>query len=304
MSGGWSVFVAAIVVLNVAGCAFLLFWARSKREEGEGLVGHDFDGIEELDMPLPRWWLWTFVGTIAFTVVYLAMYPGFGSFAGALGWSQENQHAAEVAEIDARVRPIFAAYAARPIEELARDEKALASGRRLFANTCAACHGADARGGVGFPYLADDDWLYGGEPETIRTTILTGRQGFMPPFAPALGDQGVKEVVQYVRSLSGQSSDAALAEAGKARFQTICIACHGMDGRGNKALGAPNLTDDVWLFGGSADDIEYGLRHGRSSRMPAHGDLLGADKAHVVAGYVFSLSQPGNGLPETEASAN
>ena len=254
-------------------------------------MGHAFDGIEEYDLPLPRWWLWLFVGSIVFFVAYCVLFPGFGTFAGVLGWSSAAQHAAEVSEAEVRYGAIYAAYAATPIPELAGDPRAVGIGQRLFANNCAACHGADARGGPGFPNLTDDDWLFGGEPETIKTTILGGRAGFMPAFAPMLGgDQGVREVVAYVRSLSGQQADATLAEAGKARFNTICIACHGMDSKGNKAIGSPDLTDDVWLFGGTAADIEFGLRNGRQAQMPAHADILGEQKAHLVATYVYGLS--------------
>jgi cytochrome c oxidase cbb3-type subunit 3 len=293
-STGWSVYITLIVVLNVVGSAWLLFWARTKKVEetrpGETL-GHAFDGIEEYDLPLPRWWLWMFIGTIVFFVVYCALYGGLGSFPGALGWSQKGQYDEEVREADAKYGPIYAAYAARPIAELAGDPEAVGIGQRLFANNCAACHGADARGGVGFPNLTDDDWLFGGEPDTIKTTILSGRMGMMPAFAPALGgEQGVKEVIAYVLSLSGQESDKAMAEAGKARFGTICVACHGMDAKGNKAMGAPNLTDDIWLFGGTAEDIEFGLRNGRMGKMPAHADILGEQKVHLLATYVYSLS--------------
>jgi cytochrome c oxidase cbb3-type subunit III len=296
LTGGWSLYVALIVLLNVVAPAWLLFWAKTKRVEehraGETL-GHAFDGIEEYDLPLPRWWLWSFVATFVFFVAYCALYPGFGSFAGTLGWTSAGQHQGEMRAAAAKYGPMYAALAARPIEDLAHDPQATGIGQRLFANTCAGCHGADAKGGVGFPNLTDDDWLFGGEPQTIKATILGGRMAMMPPFAPALGgDQGIKEVVEYVRSLSGQPADAATAEAGKARFNTICIACHGMDAKGNKAMGAPNLTDDVWLFGGTAEDIEYGLRHGRSGAMPAHKDVLGDEKAHLVAAFVYSLSHP------------
>jgi cytochrome c oxidase cbb3-type subunit III len=308
MSTGWGIYVALIVALNVVGSAWLLFWART-REAGEpeagATTGHDFDGIEELDMPLPRWWLWMFVGTILFFGAYCVLYPGFGTWTGSLGWTSAGQHEAEVREAHAKYDPIYAAYASTPIAELARDPRAVTIGGRLFANTCAACHGADARGGTGFPNLSDDDWLYGGEPETIEATILSGRVAMMPAFALALGgDDGVKEVVAYVMSLSGQEADAKLAEAGKARFNTICIACHGMDAKGNRAMGAPNLTDDVWLFGGSAETIEEGLRKGRSSQMPAHKDILGEHKAHLVATYVYSLSHATDGgTPEAGGEA-
>lgn len=299
MSGGWSLYVIILVVLNVVGSAWLLFWARTKSVDDGGpaqTMGHSFDGIEEYDLPLPRWWLWLFVGSIVFLVVYLVLYPGLGNFPGVLGWSSQGQHAAEVQEANDKYGPMYAAYAAKPVEEIARDPKAVGIGQRLFANNCAACHGADARGGYGFPNLTDADWIYGGTPDVIKATILNGRVGYMPPFAPALGgDQGVKEVVTYVQSLSGQPVDAAMAAAGKVRFGTICVACHGMEGKGNPAMGAPNLTDDVWLFGGTAEEIELGLRSGRMSKMPAHGEILGEQKAHLVATYVYSLSQGGAG---------
>lgn len=294
LSGGWSLYITLIVVVNVVASAWLLFWARTKtvedRPAGETL-GHAFDGIEEYDLPLPRWWLWMFVGTIVFTVVYCALYPGLGSFSGMLGWSQKNQYDAEIRAANEKYGPMYAALAARPIADLAHDPQAVGIGQRLFANTCAGCHGADARGGVGFPNLTDDDWLFGGDPETIKATILGGRMAAMPAFAPALGgDAGVQEVVAYVQSLSGQTVDAKLAEAGKARFGTICIACHGLEGKGNQAMGAPNLTDDIWLFGGTAEDIEFGLRNGRAGMMPAHAHILGDERAHLVAAYVYSLS--------------
>lgn len=296
MTTGWSVYVIVLVVLNVVGSAWLLFWARTKRAEEApqgATMGHDFDGIEEYDLPLPRWWLWLFVGTIVFTVVYLVLYPGFGNFSGTLGWSQQGQWEQEVAAADAKYGPMYAALAAQPVEELAKDPKAVGIGQRLFANTCASCHGVDARGGYGYPNLTDADWIYGGDPTQIKASILSGRVGYMPAFAPAVTEQGIPEVVAYVQSLSGQTVDARLAEAGKARFQAVCVACHGMEGKGNPALGAPNLTDDIWLFGGTAEEIEIGLRSGRMSKMPAHADILGEQKAHLVATYVYSLSHGG-----------
>ncbi|MFN2426456.1 MAG: cbb3-type cytochrome c oxidase N-terminal domain-containing protein, partial [Candidatus Binatia bacterium] len=224
LTSAWGLYVALIVVVNVVGSAWLLFWARTRRVDEStqyDTMGHAFDGIEEYDLPLPRWWLWLFIGSIAFFVVYCVLFPGLGTFAGVLGWTSTGQHAEEMRDAEAKYGPIYAAYAATPIPELAGDPRAVGIGQRLFANNCAACHGADARGGIGFPNLADEDWLFGGEPETIKASILGGRMGFMPPFAPALGgDEGVKEVVAYVMSLSGQQADAALAEAGKARFNT------------------------------------------------------------------------------------
>lgn len=298
MSSGWSWFIIILTLSNIFACFGLLMWARSKRVAGaaEQTLGHDYDGIQELDTPLPRWWLWLFIGSIVFSLVYLVLYPGLGNFAGVLGWTSTGQHQREVQAAEAQYGPLYAAYAAKPIPELVGDPQAVTMGQRLFANNCAQCHGSDARGGVGFPDLTDHDWLYGGDPDTIKTSILNGRSGVMPPFAPAIGgDQGVAEVTAYVLSLSGHQVDPAQAAAGKARFNTVCIACHGPDGKGNQALGAPNLTDDVWLYGNDPATIAEGLNKGRYGKMPAHADLLGEQRAHVVAAYVYSLSQNGAG---------
>lgn len=294
MRSGWSWYVVVITVANIVVWFWLLWWARSRRVAGErdATLGHAYDGIEERDAPLPRWWLWLFIGTLAFSVGYLALYPGLGNYGGLLGWSSTGQYDAEIERAERAYGPLYAAYAARPIPEVAADPAALATGQRIFANACAQCHGTDARGGPGFPDLTDADWLYGGDPQVIKTSILHGRSGLMPPFAPALGgDEGIAQVVAYVLSLSGRPVDAATAAQGKARYMTICVACHGADGRGNQAMGAPNLTDDVWLYGGTAEDIEHGLRAGRNGVMPAHGALLGDERAHVVAAYVYSLSR-------------
>jgi cytochrome c oxidase cbb3-type subunit 3 len=293
MSSGLSWLIIVLTLAYIVGNFGLLMWARSKRVAGaaQQTLGHEYDGIQELDTPLPRWWLWIFIGTIAFALVYLVLYPGLGRFPGVLGWTSSKQLQNEVARADAKYGPLYAAYASQPLPDLIHDPKAMAMGQRLFANSCAQCHGSDARGGVGFPNLTDNDWLWGGDPDTIKTTILNGRNGVMPPFAPAIGgEEGIPLVVAYVQSLSGMKVDPAKAAAGKEKFNTVCIACHGPEGKGNQALGAPNLTDDVWLFGNDAATIAEGLRKGRMSMMPAHLPLLGEQKVHVVAAYVYSLS--------------
>ncbi|MBI3782968.1 MAG: cytochrome-c oxidase, cbb3-type subunit III [Deltaproteobacteria bacterium] len=294
MTSGWSIYVIVLVVANIVGAAWLLFWVRSTSGGASGKpqsLGHDFDGIQELNSPLPLWWVYLFLGTIAFAVGYLIFYPGLGSFAGVLGWSSVKEHDQDVAEAQAHYGPIFAAYAAKPISELTKDDAALHIGQRLFANNCAPCHGSDARGGLGFPDLTDNDWKWGGEPETVEKTILDGRKAMMPAFAPALGGpQGVESVIAYVMTLSGRKADAQLAEAGKPKFMQICAACHGPEGKGNPVVGAPNLTDNIWLYGGSHDAIAEGLAKGRFGQMPAHRDVLGAEKVHLVASYVYSLS--------------
>jgi cytochrome c oxidase cbb3-type subunit 3 len=294
MSSFWSWWVIIITVGNIIACYWLVRWA-TKPSTGEAatgdVTGHKWDdNLEEFNNPLPRWWLWLFYITIVFGFVYLALYPGLGNFGGTQGWSSRGQYDTEVERAAARYNPIFAAYAKQSVEELAKDTKAVQIGQRLFLNYCATCHGSDAGGARGFPNLTDDDWQYGGATHEIKTTILDGRVGAMPPWEAALGEQGLDQVSQYVISLNGRDHDAAKAAAGKTLYDTMCIACHGFDGTGNKALGAPNLTDNVWLYGGSPGVIRMTIAKGRNGVMPAHRDFLGEDKVHVLAAYVYSLS--------------
>jgi cytochrome c oxidase cbb3-type subunit 3 len=272
---------------------WLIRWTAKKRP-GEGAAsdttGHEWDGLREYNNPMPRWWLGLFYLTIAFALVYLLLYPGLGNFKGLLGWTQTGAYEAEVKQVEADVAPLFAKYAATPIPELAKDPAAMATGRRLFVTNCAVCHGADGHGSRGFPNLADTIWHWGGSPEQIEQTITQGRQAAMPPWGPALGEDGVKAVATYVRSLSGKTGDPALIAAGKEKFQTLCVACHGPDGKGNPMLGAPDLTDDYWLYGGSQEAIETSIRNGRMGVMPAHKDLLNPERIHVLAAYVYGLS--------------
>ncbi len=297
MSTGWSLFVIFLVVLNVAGCAWLLWANRSvqidPQEKGES-TGHDYDGIEELNNPLPAWWTWLFVVTIVWSALYLVLYPGFGNFPGVLGWTSDGQHSAENARADAEYGPIFRAFFERPIEELVGEERAVGMGSRIFANNCATCHGSDARGGPGYPNLTDGDWLFGGDPKTIVQTITLGRNGFMPPFAAAIGgDPGVADVTEFVLSLSGRDHDAEMATRGAAQFAMICSACHKPDGTGNPLMGSPNLTDNTWLHGGRREDIERAMKEGIKSQMPAHANLLSPERIHLAALYVYSRSAGG-----------
>lgn len=288
MSSFWSGFVVVIVLINVIGALWLLLWTSRGSSEGQE-TGQVWDGdLREYNNPLPRWWLGLFLLTVAYSIGYLVVYPGMGNFKGTAGWTQIGQYEHEVNVAGKQYEEIFRRFADTDLEVLATEPDALSAGRNLFANNCATCHGSDGRGAPGFPSLADNDWLYGGEPETIKTSILDGRNGLMPPLGAALGDQGVDEVVAYVQSLSGVDVDAQLAAAGQARF-ALCAACHGQDGMGNPALGAPNLTDDIWLYGGDAESIKRSIVDGRSNRMPAHRDILGEEKSHVVAAYVLSL---------------
>jgi cytochrome c oxidase cbb3-type subunit 3 len=294
MSRAWSAFVIVLVVLNVVGCAWLLYVNRKvKVKPGQTAesLGHDFDGIEELNNPLPAWWVWLFVVNIVLAIIYLVLYPGFGGFAGALGWTSGGQWEGQIANAKSLYGPIYARYFEKSIPDLLDEPQAIEIGGRLFANNCAVCHGSDARGGDGYPNLTDADWLYGGDPKTIVQTITQGRNGMMPPLGATIGGEpGIKQVAQYVLSLSGRPHDAQLAEQGKVHFSTICAACHRPNGTGNQAIGSPNLTDGIWLHGGRQTDIEDRVRNGKTSQMPAHGHILEPEKIHLLALYVYSLS--------------
>lgn len=291
----WSIFVVVMTSVSVLGCGvFLYFLSRAKVQMKDGKVettGHVWDeNLAEYNNPLPRWWMILFYLTIVFSVIYLTLFPGLGDARGSLGWSSAGQYEKEVSAAQAEFGPIYAQYAARPIEEVAKDEAALKIGQRIFVNNCAQCHGTDARGGKGFPNLTDGEWLYGGDAMAIKTGILEGRMGMMPPMADALGgESGVENVANYVLSLSGSPHDATKASLGKAQF-VACAACHGENARGMTAMGAPNLTDKVWLYGGSLATISETINKGRGGVMPAWKDTLGEERVHLVAAYVYSLS--------------
>jgi len=291
----WSVYIAILVALSIIGCAVLL-WSQSKVQVSvpkDGKVettGHVYDGLEEVNNPMPRWWMWLFYITIVFAVIYLVLYPGFGSFSGKLGWRSAGQYQEEVKLAEAEVGPMFEKYKATDLKALAADSKANAMGERLFLTYCAQCHGSDARGNKGFPNLADRDWLYGGDPETIKLSILNGRHGQMPPMGAAVGsEKDIESVAHYVLSLSGSAHDSIKATAGREKF-AVCAACHGADGKGMAAVGAPNLTDKTWLYGGSVATIMETIRLGRNNVMPAFADFLGEAKVHLLAAYVWGLS--------------
>jgi cytochrome c oxidase cbb3-type subunit 3 len=292
----WSVYIAVITVVSILACGALL-WRLSTQRIAAGqkadVMGHVWDeNLEEYNNPLPQWWMWLFYITIVFGLVYLALYPGLGSFPGILKWSSHSQYDAEQSAARAKFEPIYAKYAAMSIPEVAADPQAREIGQRLFLNYCAQCHASDARGGKGFPNLTDNDWLYGGDPDTIVATITNGRSGIMPAWGKVVGDEGVGNLAQYVKSLSGKTYDTIRASHGKELFQTNCVACHGADGKGNPALGAPNLTDDVWLYGGGDATLLESIGKGRNGVMPPWGEFLGPEKVHIVAGYVYSLSHP------------
>ena len=293
MSPAWSWYVTILSLANILACVWLIRWTAKKRpgeKAASDTTGHEWDGLREYNNPMPRWWLGLFYLGIVAALVYLLLYPGLGNYKGLLGWTQTGAYEAEVAAVEADVAPLFAKYAATPIPELAKDPAAMATGRRLFLTNCAVCHGADGHGSRGFPNLADNIWHWGGSPEQIEQTITSGRQAAMPPWGPALGDDGVKAVAAYVRSLGGREADPALVAAGKEKFQTLCVACHGPEGKGNPMLGAPDLTDDYWLYGSSQESVETSIRGGRMGMMPAHKDLLNPQRIHVLAAYVYGLS--------------
>jgi len=296
-SSGWSIYIAVVTIAGLIGClALLIIAARRRVMAGDNTTGHVWDeDLRELNNPLPRWWMWLFVLTVVFGAAYLVYYPGLGSQPGTAGWTSLNQYQTEQALAKAATAPLFASFAAKPVPELARDPRAMAIGERLFANNCATCHGADARGSKGFPNLTDQDWLYGGSPERITETITNGRQGMMPTMAAAVGTaEDVHNVANYVLSLSGSPHNTIAAQLGRSKF-TVCAACHGADGKGNQALGAPNLTDKVWLHGWGEDAVVAMINNGKTNVMPAHGERLTPEQIHLLAAYVWGLSNTAPG---------
>ncbi len=291
MSTFWSLWVMALVTLTEVG-SWLLLQSNRKVPPGEGATtGHEWDGIEELNNPLPYWWYMMFILSLLFLVAYLVLYPGFGNFPGVLGWSSTGAWKQEVLEAEKEFGPLFARYGAMSVEQLQQEPQALKMGQRIFATNCSVCHGSAATGSFGFPNLTDSEWLYGGTAEAIETTILKGRNGQMPEWGPILGDLKVKQVAAHVVSISGGSADPALATAGSEVFASICAACHGADGKGNQLMGAPDLTNAIWLYGGTLGQIEHSITAGRAGQMPVFGEKLGAQKVRIVAAYVYSLSQ-------------
>jgi cytochrome c oxidase cbb3-type subunit 3 len=295
VSTGQSLFIIILTTLNIVGACWLMLSMR-KRGSGDAgpsaeTTGHVWDGdLGEYNNPLPRWWLWLFFISVAFAVGYLVLYPGFGSFAGRLGWTSASQHAELQRDSEAQAQLVFARFKGKSIEQLRADPLAHSIGRNLFANNCALCHGADGYGNTGFPNLADHDWLYGGAPEQVEATITGGRTGVMIAWQDVLGNEGLENVLSYVLSLSGRSVPAGDAAAGKTLYMTNCVACHGAEGKGNQALGAPDLTDQIWLYGGTVDAVRTSIAKGRQGQMPAQLTRLGEQRVRLLAAYVLSLS--------------
>lgn len=295
MSSFWSWFIIVITLLMISGVWWLLRHYSKRRTdsaESADTTGHVWDDdLREYHNPLPRWWMGLFYITVFFSLIYLVLYPGLGRFAGFFNWDQESQYENEVAQIEARYADIYNRFTGMDIATLADDEEALKTGHRLFINNCATCHGSDARGAPGFPNLRDSEWLYGGTPDAVKQSITSGRSGIMTPWGAILGEENIKSVVAYVQQLSGQSVDNELAAAGQKTFSVYCIACHGADGKGNPVFGAPDLSNDIWLYGGSVAAITETVVNGRNGKMPAHKDLLNSDKIHVLTAYVYSLGR-------------
>lgn len=295
LSSFWSWYVIIITIGTILACLWLLQWTKgiSNRDKdgGTGTTGHVWDeDLVELNNPLPRWWLQLFYITIVFAFIYLALYGGLGNIGGVLGWTQEGQYDAEMEAASEAQEVIFARYRQLDNDALIADAEANATGRRLFANSCGMCHGSDAGGARGFPNLTDGDWLYGNSFDTIMHSITNGRKGLMPVMVGGLDDAEIRDLVVYVQGMSGMEADAGMAAKGKAHFDALCIACHGVDGSGNQALGAARLNDDIWLYGGDSEAVTKTITEGRNGNMPMHKNLLSEDRRRLLAAYVLSLS--------------
>ncbi|MFS0826745.1 cytochrome-c oxidase, cbb3-type subunit III [Pseudomonas phoenicis] len=308
MSTFWSTYISVLTLGSLIGLTWLLLSTRKGQSDTtDQTMGHSFDGIEEYDNPLPKWWFWLFVGTLVFAVGYLILYPGLGSWKGVLpgyedGWTGVNEWQKEMDKADATFGPLFARYAAMPLEEVAKDPQALRMGARLFASNCSVCHGSDAKGAYGFPNLTDQQWRWGGDAQTIKQSIMDGRHGVMPAWSEVIGEQGVADVAAYiVTGLNHRTlPDTATADAGRGQaiFAANCAACHGPEGKGMPLLGAPDLTvAQAFIYGSSFAQLQQTIRYGRQGQMPAQRDIQGNDKVHLLAAYVYSLSQPD--VPET-----
>lgn len=294
MSTFWSRWVVILIAINLGIALFLFVWGQLTKipTEPDGTTGHVWAHgvLRESVRRLPLWWLLMSIGAFISAGVYFALYPGLGNYKGSLGWTQEDQFQRDTesnnAKIEAQVQPLRALT----IEQMATDSNATANGQRLFHDNCAACHGADALGNpiLGAPNLVDADWLYGESSETLLTSIRDGRGGVMPALGSVLGEDGLNEVVSYVMSLSGAKAPADWVAAGKTRFETLCSACHGAEGQGNPALGAPNLTDTTWLYGGDLKTVYASVREGRGGVMPGWRSRLNEDQTRMVGSWIYA----------------
>lgn len=293
MSSLLSIYIIFLVVLSIVGYSALIYFTRTVSPvENEDEGPHTFDGISELNEPLPLWWLWLFILTIIFGIFYLAFYPGLGKTKGYLDWTSHKECDEKVKVEDKLYQPIYASYSNMSVEDLSSNLKALKIGKSLFINNCFLCHGLDAKGGNGFPNLTNSKWLYGGAPNEIKMTITNGRKGRMPAYGSIVGsEQDIESTALYVLSLSNESESSDLTSKGKVKFSTICSACHGLNAKGNKFIGAPNLTDPQWIHGGSLENIKTTIKYGRNGVMPAHKDVLTKEQIHILTAYIFSLNK-------------
>ena len=292
-SGFWDLYIAVISLLSIVACGVFLKMQSVRKAVEADTTGHVWDeNLQEYNNPMPRWWAWMFYITVVFSLGYLVVYPGLGSYQGTFGWSQIGQLEEETRVANAQFGPLYDKYAKLDVAEVAKSREALAIGQKLFLNNCAQCHASDGGGSRHFPSLTDKDWLWGGTPEAIKTSITDGRRGVMPPFGPTLGVQSTQDAAHYVLSLSKGQHDAARAARGKEKFDQLCVACHGAQGKGNPALGAPDLTDGIWLHGSGEAAIVEQITKGRQNQMPAHKDIVSPAKIHLLTAYVMSLSAP------------
>jgi cytochrome c oxidase cbb3-type subunit 3 len=297
MSPGWSAWVMFLVTLNLGITLFLFIWGMRVRIPvlPDGTSGHVWAHgvLREGVRPLPLWWVVTSAAVFAGAFGYLVLYPGFGAYKGLLGWDSQAELDRDTAHNRAEFERWSQHLYDQSVEQLARNQHALRLGHRLYLDNCAACHGREGQGNSALPAprLNDRDWLYGGDGNAIRTSILEGRRGLMPPMGGAMDEATITRVAHYVLSLSGAAHDPAQASAGKPHF-VVCAACHGIEGKGNIAMGAPNLTDAIWLYGGTREDIETAIREGRSGLMPALKTRLSEPQAQLIAAWVYSLSLP------------
>ncbi|AMN45999.1 cbb3-type cytochrome c oxidase subunit III [Steroidobacter denitrificans] len=308
MSTFWSAWVMFLVVLNLGITFFLFLWAPRVKIPvlPDGTTGHVWahGALRESVRKLPTWWIGFSASMFLWGFIYLALYPGFGAFKGLLGWTSGAQLEQQVRVNDALREPILQRVRAGTVEALAGDAQVTAIGHTLFQENCAACHGSTGRGNtvLGAPNLVDDDWLYAGDGETILTSILDGRRGVMPAWGGALGREGVNQVAAYVLSLGGSEAPEDWVAAGQTHYATLCVACHGADGHGNPVLGAPNLTDDIWLYGGDFARIAETIRDGRAGEMPSLRARLGEDQARIIAAWVYAQSHAAAGNPPVDSS--
>ena len=288
---------------------------RIDQATGTSTVGHEWDGIEELDTPMPRWWLYILYATIVFAIGYCIAYPAWPLLTratpGMLGWSSKGQLEAELAADRKAKAATFAAIDRLPIEAIEKDPNlsraAIEGGRAAFRINCSACHGSGAAGGKGYPNLNDDDWLWGGDIKTIQQTLLDGvrfpgddatRMSQMPSFGrdEILKPDEIQDVVSYVRVISRQEAMSPSARRGSAIFSANCAVCHGANGEGNRTVGAPRLTDKIWLYGGDRATLTETVTNARYGIMPAWKAKLDPVTIKMLALYVHSLGG-GEALP-------